>query len=179
MKKKVLAVTCSVALVFALGACKKKEDKAAMPPAGAPGQGQQLPPGHPAPGGQQGVVMPQGQTTVSVPDSVKGKWKAVTLIIEDKATKKKDEVTVNLNSEYKIPNSNLKLAVSEFLPDFKMDGLTITSVSNDPKNPAVGIKVFEGDKEIFKGWLYKNFPGVHPFEHPKIGLSLKDGVKKG
>jgi hypothetical protein len=46
------------------------------PQAGAPGQ---LPPGHPqqgGPGGQQ-VTMPKGQTTVSLPDAVKGKWKSV------------------------------------------------------------------------------------------------------
>jgi len=60
-----------------------------------------------------------------------------------------------------------------------MDAGTITSSSNTPNNPAVAIKVFEGDKEIFKGWLYAKFPTIHPFEHPKYGLTMKEAIKKG
>ncbi|MBI5641008.1 MAG: DUF2155 domain-containing protein [Nitrospirae bacterium] len=179
MKKKVLAVVCSLAMLVAVGACKKKEQAGSQP--GMPGQ-QQLPPGHPQPGqpGQGGnVIMPKGETTVTLPDTVKGKWKAVVLVIEDKASKKTSEHTVSLNSDLKVPNSNLKISVSEFIPDFKMDGLNITSLSNEPNNPAVKVHVLEGDKEVFKGWLYSKFPTIHPFEHPKFGLVLKSGVKKG
>ena len=124
-------------------------------------------------------MMPKGETTVNVPDSVKGKWKGVVLVVEDKATKKATEYTVNLNSDLKLPNSDLKVSVGEFLPDFKMEGLSITSMSNEPNNPAVRIKVSEGGKEIFKGWLYQKFPTIHPFENPKYSLALKNGIKKG
>ncbi|MDA8083725.1 MAG: DUF2155 domain-containing protein [Nitrospiraceae bacterium] len=180
MKRKILAVACSLTLLVAVGACKKKQEPGA-PMTGAPGQQQQLPPGHPVPGagGPGGVVMPKGETTVSVPDSVKGKWKAVVLAVEDKETKKTSEHTVNLNSELKLPNSKITVKVSDFLPDFKMDGLNITSMSNEPNNPAVKVVVTDGDKEIFKGWLYSKFPTIHPFEHAKYGLVLKSGVKKG
>jgi len=180
MKKKVLAVACSLTLLFAVGACKKKQEQPGQP--GAPGQ-QTLPPGHPptgqpgAPGGN--VMMPKGETTVTVPDAVKGKWKGVVLVIEDKGSKKTSEYSINLNSDLKVPNSNLKISVNEFIPDFKMDGLTITSLSNEPNNPAVRVKVLEGDKELFKGWLYSKFPTIHPFEHPKYTIVLKSGVKKG
>jgi len=181
MKKQILVAVCGIALVLSFGACKKKEEMPKGPQAGAPGQGE-LPPGHPPmPGGQGGgqqVTMPKGQTTVSLPDAVKGKWKAVVLVVEDKGNKKKTEYTVNVNSDFKVPGSNLKLAVAEFIPDFKMDGLTITSLSNEPNNPAVGLKVFEGDKEVFKGWLYSKFPAIHPFEHPKYAVMLKSGIKK-
>ena len=172
MKKQVLAVVCGLSLLVAAGACKKKEEKPPVPQTGMPGQEQGAPPGH-------DVMMPKGQTSVVVPDSVKGKWKAIVLVVSDKKTNKQQEYTINLNSELKVPNSNLKIAVSEYLPDFKMDGLTITSSSNEPNNPAVGVKVFENDKEIFKGWLYSKFPSIHPFEHPNYGIALKGGVKKG
>jgi len=178
MKKQILVALCGIALVLSFGACKKKEDKPVVPQAAAPGQ--QLPPGHPqegGPGGQQ-VTMPKGQTTVSLPDAVKGKWKSVVLIVEEKGSKKKTEYTINVNSDFKVPGSNLKFAVGEFIPDFKMDGLTITSTSNEPNNPAVGLKVFEDEKEVFKGWLYSKFPAIHPFEHPKYAVMLKSGIKK-
>jgi len=172
MKKQVLAVVCGLSLLMATGACKKKEEKPPMPQTGMPGQQQGVPPG-------QQVMMPKGQTSVVVPDAVKGKWKAVVLVVTDKKANKPQEFTVTLGSDLMIPNSNLKIAVNDFLPDFKMDGLTITSSSNEVNNPAVGVKVFENDKEIFKGWLYEKFPTIHPFEHPGYSIALKGGVKKG
>jgi hypothetical protein len=42
----------------------------------------------------------------------------------------------------------------------------------------VGLKVLEEDKELFKGWLYSKFPAIHPFEHPKYAVMLKNGIKK-
>ncbi len=196
--KKVLAVVCSLSLLLAAGACKKKQEQPVTQPS-MPGAQQQLPPGHPGmgpgapgapgtpgvPGTPGQVVMPKGETSVSVPDAVKGKWKGVVLVVEDKTTKKSAEYKVNLNSELKIPNSNLKVEVGEFLPDFRMNGLEITSTSNDPNNPAVGIRVFEGGKQIFPapgkkwGWLYAKFPTMHPFEHAQYAIGLKEGIKKG
>ena len=185
MKKQILAVVCSLSLLVAAGACKKKEEKP-VPQTGMPGQGQGMPPGPqpvmPGQGGPQGqpnIVVPKGEKTVVVPDSVKGKWKAVVLVVADKKSNKQQEFTVNINSDLKIPNSSLKVSVGEYLPDFRMEGLTLTSASNDPNNPAVGIKVSENGKEIFKGSLYSKFPTMHPFEHPNFSIILKDAVKKG
>ncbi|TAN45576.1 MAG: DUF2155 domain-containing protein [Nitrospirae bacterium] len=191
MVRKILFAVMIVALVAAVG-CKKKDEKPA-PPQGA----QQLPGGHPpvpgAPGGQQmpsghpemGQQMPggappmpkAGTLKIVVPDSVKGKWSAVKLVIEDKASKKRQEHSVNLNSDFKVPNSNLTIKVGDFLPDFRMAD-TITSASNQLNNPAVYIKVTENNAEVFKGWLYSKFPTIHPFEHPKFGISLKEAVAK-
>jgi len=195
MKRKILVVACSVALLLAAGACKKKQEpvpQTNMPgqqmPAGQPG----MPPGQPGmPPGQPGmppgqpVVMPKGETKIVMPDAVKGQWKAVVLRVESKATKKTAEYTVDLNSDFKVPNSNLKITVGEFLPDFRMNGLEMTSGSNEPNNPAVGVRVFDGSKQVFPapgkkwGWLYAKFPTMHPFEHPEFSILLKGGVKKG
>jgi len=156
-----------------------------MPGQMPPGQ---MPPGQMPPGGQQSVkpgMMPKGKTQVIIPDSIKGKWSAAKIIIEDKGSKTKQEYTVKLNNDFKIPNSNLKIHVGEFIPDFKMEGLNLTSGSNEPKNPALGIRVFESDKQIFPapgrqwGWLFAKVPSIHPFEHQKYSITLKEGIRKG
>jgi hypothetical protein len=178
MKKKIVTVACGLSLLLAFGACKKKEEAPPVVPQFGSGQQQPqglqqgLPPGH-----QPTISV--GETSVVLPESVKGNWKAVVITVENKTTNKKEEFTVDLNSELAIPNSNLKVSVGDFLPDFKMDGRTITSLSNDLNNPAVRIKVFENENEVFKGWLYSKFPSIHPFEHPTYGILLKNGVKKG
>jgi hypothetical protein len=189
MKKKFLAVVCSFALLAAVGACKKKQEQPSPQP-GMPGQ--QMPQAGPQPGmpgemppGQ--VMVPKGETNVVVPDSVKGKWKAVVIAVEDKTTKKITEYTVGLHSEFKIPNSGLTVFVGDFLPDFQMQGLTLTSKSGEPNNPAAGIRVDEGKNQIFPpagkkwGWIYARpeLHNIHPFEHAKYGIVLVKGLKNG
>ena len=167
------------------------------PIAGGPIPSRQVPPGsviqglispeeeQPVP--RPGITtMPKSKTRIVVPEAVRGNWSAVKIVVRDKITKKIQEYKINLNSDFTIPNSNLKIHVGEFLPDFKMEGLVLTSRSNEPKNPAVGIRVFEGNKQIFPapgkewGWLWsrKEFQTAHPFNHPRYSLTLKEGVSK-
>ncbi|UCE78232.1 MAG: hypothetical protein JSV13_06835 [Nitrospiraceae bacterium] len=186
MKKNAIMLGIVLSMLVLAGGCQKKEEEPppVVPKGVMPGQqvgpsGQQTPP----PGHQ--ALKPRGESTIVVPDSVQGKWKGIVLTIENKETQKTEEFTVDLNTDFNLPNSNLKISVGEFMPHFKMEGLTITSASNELTNPAVGIKIFEGDKQIFPvagkkwGWLYTKFPKIHPFEHPKYGVKLKEGVKKG
>lgn len=193
MKEKVLMIIVSLLLAFSIGACKKKETEKPIPqvPMQPVPQGpMQLPPQMPqmpmqsAPQAPMQRPMTMGETKVIVPDSVKGKWSAVKLVVEDKVKKESKEYTINLNSDFKVPDSNLKIHVGDFLPDFKMSGLTLTSASNEPKNPAVALRVFEGNNQIFPvegkkwGWLFSKMPSVHPLNHPKYSIILKEGIPK-
>jgi hypothetical protein len=202
MTKRVLTVLSCLVLVASLCACKKKEEKpipqAPMQPfpQAAPMQPQQAPmqpgpiqspqmPMQQAPQSPMGNMnMPTIKTKVVVPESVKGKWSAVIIIVEDKDAKTSKEYTINLNSDFKIPNSDLKIHVGDFLPDFKMQAGILTSSSNTPNNPAVGVRVLEGGKQIFPapgkqwGWLFAKMPNVHPLRHPKYNINLKEGIPK-
>ena len=123
MNKKILLLALCFALVFSLGACKKKETAPAVPQTpGAVAPGPLMPPGQvqpgqmPPPGMQQpGGMMPRGKAHVLVPNSVKGKWSGAKIIVEDKLTKTKHEYTVKLDSDFKIPNTDLNMHVGDFL----------------------------------------------------------------
>ncbi|MBF0505237.1 MAG: DUF2155 domain-containing protein [Nitrospirae bacterium] len=163
--------------------CKKKEEQITPKAGEIPAVPLQTPMGQvPAqplmsPHGDGAGMGPKVEKAIVVPDSVKGKWSKVILAVEDKGSGKTDEYTVNLKSEFKIPGSDLKIAVREFLPDFKMTEDTITSGSNELINPAVRVEIFEKDKSVFKGWLYEKFPSIHPFNHPKYAIMLKKSIK--
>jgi hypothetical protein len=161
MKVKLIALCVGFSLLLSLGACKKKEEPASRAPVPSPG-----------------IMMPAGETKIVVPDFVKGKWDSIKVEILDKSTNKTEAVTINLNSEYIIPDTNVKIQAGDFLPDFRMDGLTITSASHELKNPAVHITVLEGENQIFQGWLYSKFPSIHPFQHEKYSLTLLDMEEK-
>jgi len=142
-----------------------------MPPQGMPPQGmaQGMPPG----GG--GMGMPKVARQVIVPEAVKRSWKGIVVQVAEAGKGTKD-YQVPIHGQLAIPGSGLTLTVEDFLPDFKMTPQGITSLSNEPKNPAAKVVVVEGGKPIFKGWLFKLFPEAHPFQHPKYHLVLKSGV---
>jgi hypothetical protein len=170
LMKKLLAVILVSGLVFSFAGCKKKEEKPQLPP-GHPGIENGMPAG-------MSATMPKIDRTVMVPKEVSSKWSAVKLAIEDKVTKSKKEYTVAIGSELAVPNTKVKIKVLTFLPDFKMADKEITSLSDNPNNPAAQVAVTEPGKEEWKGWLYSMHPSIHPFPHDKLSVTLVGGVSK-
>src|SRR5208283_3780116 len=194
MRRVVKVVLVSLMLAGLIAGCKKGAEQPAtsmpqmpaapmgqMPPQQMPPQQmppQQMPLQAPMPPhGDATSMAPKVARTVVVPEEVKGKWSKVVLDVVNKGTNKSGEYTVKLKSEFKIPNTDLKISVGDFLPDFRMNDNTLTSARDQQNNPAVRVEVFEGGKSVFKGWLYSKFPTMHPFEHPKYAITLKEGVK--
>jgi hypothetical protein len=130
----------------------------------------------PKPEAQADKGMVKKETVVVVPDIVKGKWKAVKIAVMDKSTNKETVYPIDIGSTFTIPGSDVSIKVENFLPHFTMEGATLTSQTNDPKNPAAQIRVSEGGKEIYKGWLFTLYPTTHAFQHPKYGFTLADFV---
>jgi hypothetical protein len=118
---------------------------------------------------QQPVKMP---SVVVVQDSVKGQWKAVKIAVADKNTHSEKIYTIGIGSQLQLPDSKLTLAVDNFLPHFVMDGTSLTSQSNKLENPAAQVRILEGGREIYKGWLFTLYPTTHAFQHPQYGFTL-------
>ena len=114
------------------------------------------------------------QTEVLVPDNVKGKWKSVKISITDKENAKEGFVVIEVGKTMKVNGTNLIITVENFLPHFIMDGTTLTSSSNSPKNPAVQVHITENGNEVFKGWLFTLYPNTHTSQHSKYGFGLVD-----
>jgi len=131
--------------------------------------------GQPAEQRKEGAVT-RKETVVKVPPTVEGKWKAVKIAIQDKVSNTEQVVPIDIGSSYRIPNSTLEIAVDRFLPHFVMEGATLTSQSNEPKNPAVQIRILDSGKELFKGWLFTLYPTTHAFKHPQYTFALVDFV---
>jgi hypothetical protein len=83
---------------------------------------------------------------------------------------------VPLGSTATIPGSNLDVRADAYLPAFAMDADQITSQGIAEGNPAARIAVLENGREIFAGWIFQNFPDVHPFSLERYALRLEGGV---
>jgi hypothetical protein len=149
------ALLCLLAL---LPGCKKKEESRKAQPA--------------SPQGKDTIT--RKQTEVSVPKNVQGKWKSVKISIMDKETNREGFVVIDIGKTMKINGTNLVIKVDSFLPHFIMDGTTLTSSSNLPKNPAVLVHITENGQEVFKGWLFTLYPNTHVSQHPRYGFGLID-----
>jgi hypothetical protein len=124
-RKQVLLISSVVIISVALfSACKKEEPPKPQPEA--------------APVNDSVV---RKKTEVSVPDIVKGKWKAVKLSIMDKEKNKEGFVVIDIGKTMKVNDTDLVIKVENFLPHFVMDGTTLTSSSNSTKNPAVLVQI--------------------------------------
>ncbi len=178
MKKALLIISITVVL-FSFGACRKKE---APEPQNTVSQAPDIEAPTSAP--VHGAMDNKTEMQVIVPPEVKELWTDVKFSVEDKKQDSKQEFTVAIGDEFKIPDSELTVRTGPFLPDFKMSGQIITSASNDPKNPAIGVAIYEKGKKIFPqsgkkwGWLYINFPTIHSFQHERYALTFIEAIKK-
>lgn len=152
-----IAVSLLVTLCLLVG-CRKKEEPAK--------------PAKPLSRGDEASV--RKQVEVDVPPSVKGKWKSVKLSIMDKETNREGYVTIDIGKTMKVNGTNLVIKVENFLPHFIMEGTTLTSSSNSPKNPAVQVHISEKGKDVFKGWLFILYPNTHASQHSRYGFGLVD-----
>jgi hypothetical protein len=172
--KKRLFILFAAAVLFAVGACDKKEDTTLSKKPVEKG------PIIETPSSTEGltIVDPETGVTIVVPAEVKEKWVYVIIEVNDKQEDKKEEFTVFIGGKFTIPDSDLTVNVGPFLPDFQLNEQTITSRSVDPNNPSVGISVEQGSEQIFPstgkwGWLHANFPQIHSFQHERYTLTLK------
>jgi len=115
----------------------------------------------------------KGHAPVVVPADVQKKWKAVVIEVANKQTKDQKDYVVDISQGFIIPNTKIRLNVVAFLPDFSMSAKGITSRSNELRNPAAKVVIYEDGTKIFEGWLFQKLPTVHPFVHKVYAIRLK------
>lgn len=118
---------------------------------------------------------------IVVPEDVKGKFKSVIIEVNDNSSgaPKSIEREIMIGQKAEIAGTPLAIEVEHYLPDFVMDQSGVmTSRSADENMPAAKIKVYNKQGLIFDGWLFKNFPGIHSFQHPVYDVKLKGSVQR-
>lgn len=117
-------------------------------------------------------------TKLLVPPEVTAAFSGVQIGWKDSQSGQQGVLDVPLGGATPIPGSDLTVKADVFLPSFTMTAEQITSTGTALENPAARIAVVQGDKEVFAGWIFKRFPDVHPFQHPRFSLRLEGGVPR-
>ena len=114
---------------------------------------------------------------IVVPSGVEDKWKAAEIMIQNKKNEENGRIQiVELGTSITIEDSELKVTVGPFLPNFMMDKTTYTSIGNEELNPAVQLIVEENGKIIYKGWVFNKFPAMYAFEHQEFSIKLLGAI---
>ena len=114
---------------------------------------------------------------VVVPDGVKGKWKAVKLLVKNKKDEERNEMkTITLGSSFELDDSGIRVTVGPFLPNFVMSQKAYTSSGNELTNPAVQLVVEQNGKTLYTGWAFAKYPTMYAFEHDVFALQLMDYI---
>ena len=114
---------------------------------------------------------------VVVPDGVKGKWKAVKLLVKNKKDEERNEMKIiTLGSSFELEDSGIKVTVGPFLPNFVMSQKAYTSSGNELTNPAVQLVVEQNGKTLYTGWAFAKYPTMYAFEHDVFALQLMDYI---
>jgi len=164
----------TVIIPFIAVGCGKKEDDLPQP---SPHKTGEIPLNNISPA--ESPVEMKGPVRTEVPEDITAFWKGIKVEVVANETGKKETLTLEIGKSEQISGSDLNVKALNFLPSFKMDGQVVTSTSNETTNPASQVVVYEGDKEIFRGWLFALFPTTHAFLHPKYSIILLEGVKAG
>jgi hypothetical protein len=117
-------------------------------------------------------------TKLVVPPEVTQAFSGVRVGWKDSQTGQEGLLDVPLGGAASVPGSDLEIRANVFLPSFTMTSEQITSTGIGLENPAARIAVIQGGKEVFSGWIFKRFPDVHPFQHPRFSLRLEGGVPR-
>jgi len=114
---------------------------------------------------------------VVVPDGVRGKWKAVKLLVKNKKDEERNEMkTITLGSSFELEDSGIRVTVGPFLPNFVMSQKAYTSSGNELTNPAVQLVVEQNGKTLYTGWAFAKYPTMYAFEHDVFALQLMDYI---
>jgi hypothetical protein len=130
-------------------------------------------------GDPHGITVPK-EKRVSIPKEIVDKFKSVIIGVKNEKQGIDVQTEVLIGQKSEIQGTPFTILVEHYLPEFVIDGEGVyTTRSGEENNPAVKIKVFEGEQEIFDGMLYKNFPDMHgSFAHPDYVLTLIKSVVK-
>jgi hypothetical protein len=117
-------------------------------------------------------------TNLVVPPEVAAAFEGIRIGWKDSQSGREGVLDVPLGGAAAIPESDLEVRADVFLPSFTMTSDQITSSGVGEENPAARIAVLQGGNEVFSGWVFKRFPDVHPFQHPRFSLRLEGGVPR-
>jgi len=188
---KLLACAGIAVMLAGCGGEKKADNaakEAAAPASAAPAipQGSVRPPGHPDVNEQDRSMHKSshngmmGKKEVRLSDAVKARWSEARLRITDNSSGHASSMTLKAGVVTPLGADDYKIKMDALVPDYTIAGDHIESRSNEPKNPAVLVTLFKGDKAVARGWVFRDLADFNSYNNERFHIVLElPGAKAG
>ena len=176
-----LTVKCPLTLLFAATlllspGCGKKDQVTVTrvePPRGAV---QPAPAPAPAPAAMpashEAEPPKQVHIKAEVHNTQKGKWGGITISLQDAATGRQAYQTLKMGKAVELHATGLSVKVLNILSDFTMEHGVIKPGSDDLRNPAAQVEIYEHGQLKWAGWWFVQFPDDRKWDNNRIILRL-------
>lgn len=108
---------------------------------------------------------------VKVTDAIKSKYRSVNLQVTDNSTGIKDVIKVGVGAKKELKDG-FSIRAEVFLPDYSIFDDYIASRSEELNNPAVMVELYEGDKLVASGWVFKEMTQYNSYKHLRFAVAL-------
>lgn len=135
-----------------------------------PATNKQIAEQHPQPSGK-------GTLAVSVPDDIRKAWSAVNVAVTGPDGKERN-VRIAIGETFKL-DKGTDLRIVNYLPAYTSDFKTVTSSSNEPKNPAIQVETTFNGKPGEQGWVFQNLSEFNSYRSEKIKIKLVSAEAAG
>ncbi len=106
---------------------------------------------------------------VRLSDALKAKWSTVKIEVTEGGNKK--EILISVGKKTKVGNK-YSILVDAFIPEYTMFEDHIGTRGDEPKNPAIRVELFDGDKSLARGWVFKRLADFNSYNSDTVGVVL-------
>ena len=107
-------------------------------------------------------------------NKLKKHWRGIRIKIVDVPNRREALWDVKPGRPVPFPGLGLSMKVKHILADFAMGKGVVRAVSDEERNPAAEVQVFEGDKLVWEGWIFKKAPDLRQYRGNRYNLVLVD-----
>ena len=109
---------------------------------------------------------------------ITAKYSGIKIVALNKNDGSKIEVDAPFGQKTAIGNTGLEIETSSYFTSFTMIDGGVQNVSMEENNPAAKVVILDNGTKVFDGWLFQQYPDMHPFEHAVYKVVLTGAVKK-
>jgi len=104
-------------------------------------------------------------------------YEGISIRVTNRKTQLFQDAFIPFMTLTKLEGTPLTMIVTGFSPDFIMTGSGYATCSYEPINPGARVKI-TGVMPEFEGWMFVNFPNIHPYDNPDYYVVMTGAVKK-
>lgn len=109
---------------------------------------------------------------------ISAKYSGIKILAINKNNGAKIEVSAPFGQKTVIGNTGLEITAASYFTSFTMVDGGVKNVSMEENNPAAKVIITDNGTQVFDGWLFQEYPDMHPFEHSIWKIVLDGAVKK-